>query len=572
MKFYKALNVKPKNLEVKKAFIDCNAYYNDYIYATINNNEVLKYKRSYTTLFSNGDVFCDNKIEKIDEKRLENQYSAIIYTSNISDSEYPGKYLITKDNNYVYDIKSIDDLKQMIKLENNNKYILYNNQFYLSSNDFDQYYLNIAGSDRLNARDKDNNEIKIFNMGKILLDEAIKKEYKLPIASVNIGDNIYGNIKDSPVIIHIEGARFYYVDNNGNERTDVNVSEFKQIDKDNKISRSITKNNNGYVIVKDADIQTQKIILVIITNEEKFKKYINKNIYPINFDYETNNNSELITYGISMTNEELLKSYLVLNKPQITYNSKITQGKPLDIDLIVYDWKYYISNVSVIELEDNIFKDIFDDSLKDKQLQKEFSVKEFNKLMLRKCFPYNFKRTLLCNQDVLDAVDGSKYSIPNSKIKETLCEYGKYPIYLEHYFMTSRIDYKLKGKFNIRCLANLSTLPNVIKYLDTDELNYQIKEVLIQGEDMIIKDGKIASGGDVYLVGIELSNDHMFRVPPSKFINKGLLNVIDFQKFNNIYERVELYLDDSKLTDFIVKPLTLETIGTLKNMKYINYY
>ena len=192
--------------------------------------------------------------------------------------------------------------------------------------------------------------------------------------------------------------------------------------------------------------------------------------------------------------------------------------------------------------------------------------------MLRKCFPYNFKRTLLCNQDVLDAVDGSKYSIPNSKIKETLCEYGKYPIYLEHYFMISRIDYKLKGKFNIRCLANLSTLPNVIKYLDTDELNYQIKEVLIQGKDMIIKDGKIASRGDVYLVGIELSNDHMFRVPPSKITNKGLLKVIDVQQFDNIYDRVELYLDDKNITDYIVKPLTLETIGTLKNMKYINFY
>lgn len=564
MKFYKALNVKPKNLEVKKAFIDCNAYYNDKIYATINNNEVLKYKRNYTTLFNNGDVFCDNKIEKIDEKTIENQNNEFIYISNISDSEYPGKYLITKDNNYVYNIDSIDNLKQMIKVGNNNKYILYNNQFYLSSNDFDQYYLRIDDSNKLNARDKDNNEVKIFEY-KTLQDDAKARVYELPIASVNIGDNIYGNIKNSPVIIHIEGARFYYTD------SETNVLEFKNIDKDNEVRRLITRNNNGYVIVKDADIQKPKIILVIITNEEKFKKYINKNIYPINFDYETNNNSELITYGISLTYDELLKSYLVLNKPQITYNSQSTQGKSLDTDLFVYDWKYYIDHVNVIELKDNIFKDIFN-SLKDKQLQKEFSVKDFNKLMLRKCFPYNFKRTLLCNQDVLDAVDGSKYSIPNSKIKETLCEYGKYPYYLEHYFMTSRIDYKLKGKFNIRCLANLSTLPDVTKYLDTDELNYQIKEVIIQGKDMIIKDGKIASSGDVYLVGIELSNDHMFRVPPSKITNKGLLKVIDVQQFDNIYDRVELYLDDSDITDFIVKPLTLSNMGTLKNMKYINYY
>ncbi len=92
------------------------------------------------------------------------------------------------------------------------------------------------------------------------------------------------------------------------------------------------------------------------------------------------------------------------------------------------------------------------------------------------------------------------------------------------------------------------------------------------GEDMIIKDGKIISCGNVYLVGIELSNDMMFKVPPSKILNKALLNVLDFQQFDNIYDRVELLLDDSGITDYVVKPLALENIGTLKNMKYINFY
>ena len=111
--------------------------------------------------------------------------------------------------------------------------------------------------------------------------------------------------------------------------------------------------------------------------------------------------------------------------------------------------------------------------------------------------------------------------------------------------MTSEVDYKLKGKFNLRCLANLSVLPDIVfKYLDKDDLDYTNKEVIVQGEDMIIKDGKIISSGNVYLVGIELSNDMMFKVSPSKILNKALLNVLDFQQFNNIYDRVELLLDD----------------------------
>ena len=58
---------------------------------------------------------------------------------------------------------------------------------------------------------------------------------------------------------------------------------------------------------------------------------------------------------------------------------------------------------------------------------------------------------------------------------------------------------------------------------------------------------------------------------PVYLSTKALLNVIDFQQFDNVYSRVELLLDDSGITDYIVKPLILENIGTLKNMKYINF-
>ena len=189
------------------------------------------------------------------------------------------------------------------------------------------------------------------------------------------------------------------------------------------------------------------------------------------------------------------------------------------------------------------------------------------------CSKMNYSRAYLSG--IFKASTGMTIGeyITNIKIKEALCEYGKYPYYLEHYFMTSRVDYKLKGKFNLRCLAKLNNLPDIIyKYINKDDLDYINNEVMIQGKDMIIKNGKIISSGDVYLVGIELSNDTMFKVPPTKIVNKALLNVIDFQQFDNVYSRVELLLDDSGITDYIVKPLALENIGTLKNMKYINFY
>ena len=145
--------------------------------------------------------------------------------------------------------------------------------------------------------------------------------------------------------------------------------------------------------------------------------------------------------------------------------------------------------------------------------------------MLRKCFPNNFKRTLMCNQDVLNAVDGSKYAIPDIKIKEALCEYGKYPYYLEHYFMTSKVDYKLKGKFNIRCLANLSTLPNVIKYLDTDEFKNEYGDALngiqysynLKFESYTIDEQTGEAG---FVTRLEAFVDMLFRKKRANIVNK----------------------------------------------------
>ncbi len=491
----------------------------------------------------------------------------LLYTSDLSDSEYIGKYLITKEYNYAYPIESQDKLQQLIFKGNSSKYVICNRAVKLP---LEQYYVKSTTSEKYYAKDKTGKKIQLFKNNSIIPNDELENYL---ISTVKIG-----NVSNPLFVTHIEGAKF--IKENNEVLEEFYYTSFDE-NPTETISRSTLENDTGYVIFEDI-LSTPSLnptaVLLVVTNEEKFRQYITSYIYALEFNIEAadTNTDRVVIYPSSPGNNFINNSFLILNKPNINYylggGFKNETGTPLNTNLIIYEWKYRIGNVNIVELNNNIYeKDI--SSTIDKHLQKEFMVKDFNQLMLRKCFPNNFKRTLMCNQDVIDAVDGGKYSIPNIKIKEALCEYGKYPYYLEHYFMTSRVDYKLKGKFNLRCLAKLNNLPDIIyKYINKDDLDYINNEVMIQGEDMIVKNGKIISSGDVYLVGIELSNDTMFKVPPTRILNKALLNVIDFQQFDNVYSRVELLLEDSGITDYIVKPLALENIGTLKNMKYINFY
>ena len=572
MKFYKKRVLKPTDIEKNKLYINL-AKTNDHTLYVVNNNSNHFYALAGTTVTSTGssaDIYSGSEdISKLPENM------SILYTDDLSNSKYIGKYLITKEDNYAYPIENKDKLEKLILQGKNNKYImLKSNAHFIDDPNYsvEQYYVRVAGADNIYFSVNNGERIELYGQGKIL-SENVKKEYKSYITTVSINATEF-----KPVVLYIKGAKFYY---KGDDTTS-SIIEYKYNDSS---ERSINDNNTGYVLFRDIDKEDLDLILLIITDQEKFKQYVTKNLNSISFEYKNNedtNMSEFKSYP-HFTDEYLFKSCLILNKSEIKYTSnpdKIHEkGIILDSDMDFYDWKYYIDNVNILKIKNNIYEEMDQNSPKEQEsskeqhLQKEFMIKDFNKLMLRKCFPNNFKRTLMCNQDVLDAVDGSKYSIPDIKIKEALCEYGKFPLYLEHYFMSSRVDYKLKGKFNLRCLANLSVLPDIVfKYLDKDDLDYTNKEVIVQGEDMIIKDGKIISCGNVYLVGIELSNDMMFKVPPSKILNKALLNVLDFQQFDNIYDRVELLLDDSGITDYVVKPLALENIGTLKNMKYINFY
>lgn len=574
MKFYKRRVVKPENIEKNKLYIDLTKT-NDHILYAVNNNLNLSHTLVGTIITSSGSDPNISEGSKDISQLPENMN--LLYTNDLSDSKYIGKYLITKGDNYAYPIENKDKLKKLILQGKNNKYItLLSDVYFADDPDYhiEQYYVQVAGSDEIYFRVNNEETIKLYDQGK-KLSENVKNKYRSYTTIVSINQT-----KFKPVVLHIEGAKFYYK-KDIEDKTTSSILEFKRNGVD---QRSINDNNTGYVLFRDYDKEDLDLILLIITDQEKFNQHATTELRSASFVYENNkdtNKSEFKVYP-NHEDEYIYESLLILNKPEIKYTSNPDEipekGITIDSDIDLYDWKYYTDNVNILEIKNNIYEEMEQDSPKDQDsskdqyLQKEFMVKDFNKLMLRKCFSNNFKRTLICNQDVLDAVDGSKYSIPNIKIKEALCEYGKYPYYLEHYFMTSKVDYKLKGKFNLRCLANLSGLPNIVfDYLDRDDLDYINKEIIVQGEDMIVKDGKIISSGDVYLVGIELSNDQMFKVPPTRILNKALLNVIDFQQFDNIYSRVELLLDDSGITDYIVKPLTLENIGTLKNMKYINF-
>ena len=540
---YKSLFAYPNNIGKNKPYMVMGEEKNNYHALNIKKDGKIYTYNDSPSINMNGTLYHDDSITTSIKFNSHN----ILYT-NYLDNNYISKCLIKRNENYLYHIKNIDKLKKILAKCSTNDFIISTNIYELKRDP--EEILEIENSKYTTLK---------VGINDTVAQQLLNEKYEL----TSIFDEFKTNIK-------VMYDNKFMFDNNLLNTIPVVYCEGNVVCYDGEVKNI---HNKGYTLIKNKE--NNKYIALVIDNLNKFKNedpnYNRNNIYKslsqISFYYDyilMTEKGMLKSSLVDISNLNLDDSYLIINEKQISD----IQGTELNEDLLVYCNNYYINNVNMKILE----KDVYKINPESYTLQKEFSVKEFNKLMLRKCFPDNFKRTLIINQDVLDAVDGSKYSVPNIKIKEALYEYGKYPIYLEHYFMTNRIEYKLKGKFNIRCLAKLSILPDVTKYLDTNELNYQIKEVLIQGEDMIIKEGKIQSSGDVYLVGIELSNDHMFRVPASKITNKGLLNVIDFQQFNNIYDRVELYLDDSKLTDFIIKPLSLETVGTLKNMKYINYY
>lgn len=555
---YKPLEIQTNTIDENRYYIIPNKYVNTELNITPLNirNGTKIYKYLYPLTINKNENYYN--LDSLIINNANSSITPIIYADELNYNANINQYLIKRGENYIYQLIDENNISKIIENYSSKKFVIMTNSYIINNSNISNKIYNISNT-------------SIFKIGE------------------NVIFNNDMTVKDQTYKVN---TNFMLTNSKKYDYNNVNIFR-TTIDKPVTYNGETISNDYGYILITNTtpdDKLPTKIYAIIITDMDLFKKYIEmtKIASAIEFDY--NFDYSLTSKSINYKQLPLDETYIILNIDKIEYKEKSGEtidkkeiiGEPLDGDLIYYDWdsplsnvnitddKYVINNVNVDK--DYIIKDAMKMDLESSKLQKEFSVKDFNKLMLRKCFPDNFKRTLVCNQDVLDAIDGSEYAIPDIKIKEALCEYGKFPLYLEHYFMSSKIDYKLKGKFNLRCIANLSKIPDVVRYLDRDELEYINKEVLVQGDDMIIKDGKIISGGDVYLVGIEINNDHMFRVPPTKILNKTLLNVIDFQQFDNIYDRIELVLDDKDITDYIVKPLTLETIGTLKDMKYINFY
>lgn len=551
MNFYKTSTVENNNFKKSKSFININDN-NMILYTTADNEKIKSFEPRYTIYNSKTNLYINNNIIKIMEKTDVQQNNGIIYVNSFTENEYPAIYQINKNNNYLYDIKNKENLETLIlKGGNTNNYVMVYNDV---SNLYDAMSnINIKPTEKvrvaINRGDGDAVIVQLYdNASGLLLDNIAEYKYR-----------------DSDTEKYFSDIPVYYIENSTLEESD---NEFSTV--------NVTSNINGYIL--SGLVEGNKIDLIIISNITNFKNNLTslRRIYSLkfNYEYDSDKNKYKLVSTPYVEDKILLLSSLIINKSTISYrdgDNKIKiSGQPMDTDLEIYAWGYMLNNVKVTVSQNSIYTDVTIPSDTNVYLQKEFFVKDFNKLMLRKCFPDNFKRTLICNQDVLNAVDGNKYSIPDVKIKEALYEYGKYPKYLEHYFMFGCVDYKLKGKFNVRCLANLGSIPETTKYLDNN-LGYKLYEVMIQGENMIIQNGKIQSEGDIYLVGIESSNNHMFCIPPTKIVNRGLLKVIDFQQFDNLFDRVELILDDN-IKDYIIKELSLSNIGTLKNMKYINFY
>lgn len=196
-----------------------------------------------------------------------------------------------------------------------------------------------------------------------------------------------------------------------------------------------------------------------------------------------------------------------------------------------------------------------------------FTAKDFNQLMLRKCFPDKFKNNLILDREVIENINSEKWFVTKSEIENALYSYGKYPKYLEQYFMSSRVDYKLNGTFNLRCIIQPTNLNETINTLFNETLHTNY-EVIIQGKDMEIVNGKIRSySGNIYLIGIEIENNKMIYVKPRIINNKSFIYVLDFQQFDNKYSTVSLITDDN----YYITKLQHDKYGILKNNKYITY-
>lgn len=412
------------------------------------------------------------------------------------------------------------------------------------------------------------NQLEFF---KILFKENEYKLYKTTINKTNyeISLNKFSDNNEYTEIDIPENDNNYYTIIDDIYLTKTKPGHYL-ITKDNNYQYLINKNNN-YISALINKIGLGPYVIMVKDNNSISKVGISNCLYMKNKDDIYNYIFSINDFSDNGKFYEVDNYYIISNiKPFIVQNELI--GESLNEDIEIYDWEKRLCGVNYISMENNEYISENNDQLIQK-FKTEFTIKEFNELMLRKCFPDKFKSMYIINKEVIENIDSEKYFISKSQVEDALYNYGKYPKYLEHYFMNHNVDYKLKGIFNIRCIINPNNLLSVINnYFNIEEFKYVYYEAIVQGKDMIINNGQIISAkGDIYLVGIEINNNKIINIKPVIIKNKGFVNVIDFQQFNDCYGYVKLYVDKYKIKNPHIIKLSHLTYNSLKNCKYITY-
>lgn len=505
-----------------------------------NNNQYVKIKLDKN---KNNCVFTSNKIvnttplDVIYTYEVNMLYDNIIASGSIIDKKYIDNMIIFKPRKLDYFLKDCFIGKTLLKLNKDLVKDEYN----------DDYYFNI-------------NQLEMYK-----IDYNTKYElYKISIKKTTYDE---------------ENNKF--VDNNLYEK----INEFDD--------------ENWYTIIDDKYINNLNIGHYLITKDDNYKYIINSEdsgslniinkigLGPIIIMIETENK----VYKLGISNHQIIKDtnniikhlipindfapfykrdkyYIISNIKPYEYNNKII-GESLDKDLEIYDCELRMTSVNYKIIKDNIqlkedFTELDNTYIK---FNNTFMVEDFNQLMLRKCFPDKFKNNLILDREVIENINSEKWFVEKSKIENALYSYGKYPKYLEQYFMSSRVDYKLNGTFNLRCIIQPNSLNGIINTLFND-LNHINYEVIIQGKDMEIVNGKIrSSNGNIYLIGIETENNKMIYIEPRIINNKAFVTVLDFQQFDNKYSTVSLLVNDN----YYITKLKHNTFGILKDNKFVIY-
>ena len=513
---------------------------NKYVYILKdNNNQYTKLK-----LEKDSRVYVSNDIITTTESDINNTYEVnmvydnIITSGSIIDKKYINNLIIFKPRKLKYFLKNCFVGKTLLRL----------NKDLVKKENSEDYYINI-------------NQLEMYK---------IDYNAKYELYKISIGKTTYDH------------ALNVFTDNNKYER----ISEIPSDD------------NNWYTIIDDKFMNNLNIGHYLIPKNDNYKYILDENnpdsfsiiskiglgplivminsgtkVYKIGASYNQVTKKDNIVKHLILINDfmplyEGDKNYIISNIKPYEFNNKII-GEPLDEDLEIYDCELRMVGVNYKIIKDNIqLKEDFTelDNTYNK-FNNTFMAKDFNQLMLRKCFPDKFKNNLILDREVIENINSEKWFVPKSEIENALYSYGKYPKYLEQYFMSSRVDYKLNGTFNLRCIIQPTNLNETINTLFNETLHTNY-EVIIQGKDMVIVNEKIrSSNGNIYLIGVEIENNKMIYVKPRIINNKAFINVLDFQQFDNKYSTISLITDDN----YYITKLQHDKYGIMKNNKYITY-